>query len=76
MEIIRIHTKKKSLDGDVGLGKLVDLTEGWTGTDISNMVNTAALSAIREHISADSKFGHTIRIHREQVKIVSTLKIN
>jgi SpoVK/Ycf46/Vps4 family AAA+-type ATPase len=54
MEIIRIHTKKKSLDGDVGLGKLVD---GWTGTDIGNMVNTAALSAIREHISADSKFG-------------------
>jgi transitional endoplasmic reticulum ATPase len=57
MEIIRIHTKKKSLDGDVDLGKLVDLTEGWTGADIGNMVNTSALSPIREHISADSKFG-------------------
>ena len=56
MGIIRIHTKK-SLDGDAGLGKLVDLTEGRTGADIGNMVNTAALSAVREHISADSKFG-------------------
>ena len=57
MEILRIHTKKKSLDTDVDLGKLVDLTEGWTGADIGNMVNTAALSAIRERIAADSKSG-------------------
>jgi transitional endoplasmic reticulum ATPase len=57
MEILRIHTKKKLLDTDVDLGKLVDLTEGWTGADIGNMVNTAALSAIRERIVADSKSG-------------------
>ena len=30
---------------------------GWTGADIGNMVNTAALSAIRERIGADSKSG-------------------
>jgi SpoVK/Ycf46/Vps4 family AAA+-type ATPase len=30
---------------------LVELTEGWTGADIGNMVNTAAISAIRERIS-------------------------
>ena len=40
MEILRIHTKKKMLDSDVDLGKVVDLTEGWTGADIGNMVNT------------------------------------
>jgi transitional endoplasmic reticulum ATPase len=54
MEILRIHTKKKMLDSDVDLGKLVELTEGWTGADIGNMVNTAALSAIKERITADS----------------------
>ena len=54
MEILRIHTKKKLLDSDVDLGKLAELTEGWTGADISNMVNTAALSAIKERITADS----------------------
>jgi SpoVK/Ycf46/Vps4 family AAA+-type ATPase len=32
----------------------VQLTEGWTGADIGNMVNTAALSAIKERITADS----------------------
>jgi transitional endoplasmic reticulum ATPase len=54
MEILRIHTKKKFLDSDVDLGKLVDLTDGWTGADIGNMVNTAALSAIKERITADN----------------------
>ena len=54
MEILRIHTKKKLLDNDVDLGKLAELTEGWTGADIGNMVNTAALSAIKERITADS----------------------
>ena len=42
MEILRIHTKKKMLDSDVDLRKIVELTEGWTGADIGNMVNTAA----------------------------------
>lgn len=54
MEILQIHTKKKLLDSDVDLEKLVELTEGWTGADISNMVNTAALSAIKERITADN----------------------
>ena len=54
MEILRIHTKKKMLDSDVDLRKIVELTEGWTGADIGNMVNTAALSAIKERITSDS----------------------
>jgi transitional endoplasmic reticulum ATPase len=57
MEILRIHTKKKILDNDVDLGKIVELTEGWTGADIGNMVNTAALSAIKERIMADGISG-------------------
>ncbi len=57
MEILRIHTKKKMLDSDVDLGKLVESTEGWTGADIGNMVNTAALSAIKERITADNISG-------------------
>jgi transitional endoplasmic reticulum ATPase len=55
MEIFRIQTRKKILDTDVDLEKLVDLTEGWTGADISNMVNTAAISAIREYISTNDE---------------------
>lgn len=54
MEILLIHTKKKMLDSDVDLKKIVELTEGWTGADIGNMVNTAALSAIKERVTSDS----------------------
>jgi transitional endoplasmic reticulum ATPase len=54
MEILRIHTKKKVLDSEADLRILVELTEGWTGADIGNMVNTAALSAIKERITANS----------------------
>jgi SpoVK/Ycf46/Vps4 family AAA+-type ATPase len=54
MEILLIHTKKKMLDSDVDLKKIVELTEGWTGADIGNMVNTAAPSAIKERVTSDS----------------------
>jgi transitional endoplasmic reticulum ATPase len=68
MEILRIHTKKKLLDNDVDLGKLAELTEGWTGADIGNMVNTAALSAIKERITAADNIS---RIDQQQDKNVT-----
>jgi transitional endoplasmic reticulum ATPase len=55
MEILRIQTRKKILDTDIELQKLLELTEGWTGADIGNMVNTAAISAIRERISTSEQ---------------------
>lgn len=50
-EILNIHTRKKPLDASVNLDKLVELTEGYTGADLASMVNTAAMSAIKEHIT-------------------------
>jgi transitional endoplasmic reticulum ATPase len=50
-EILNIHTRKKPLDASVNLDKLVELTEGYTGADLAAMVNTAAMSAIKEHIT-------------------------
>ena len=50
-EILNIHTKKKPLDASVNLDKLVELTEGYTGADLAAIVNTAAMSAIKEHIT-------------------------
>ena len=49
-EILNIHTRKKPLAASVNLDKLVELTEGYTGADLAAMVNTAAMSAIKEHI--------------------------
>jgi transitional endoplasmic reticulum ATPase len=49
-QIFQIHTKKKPLDSDVDLGKLVEMTENMTGADIAAIVNAAAMSAIKEHV--------------------------
>jgi transitional endoplasmic reticulum ATPase len=58
--IIQIHTKKKPLESDVNLDKLVEMTEGMTGADIAALVNAAAMSAIKEHVR--QKSGSKLRI--------------
>lgn len=50
-QIFEIHMKKKPLDSDVKLDKLVELTESMTGADIAAIVNAAAMTAIKEHVS-------------------------
>jgi transitional endoplasmic reticulum ATPase len=58
--IFQIHTKKKPLESDVNLDKLVEMTEGMTGADIAALVNAAAMSAIKEHVI--QKSGGKVRI--------------
>jgi transitional endoplasmic reticulum ATPase len=53
-QIFHIHAKKKPLDSDVNLDKLVEMTEGMTGADIAALVNAAAMSAIKEHVREKS----------------------
>jgi transitional endoplasmic reticulum ATPase len=50
-QILQIHAKRKPLGSDVSLEKLVEMTEGMTGADIAAMVNAAAMSAIKEHVT-------------------------
>jgi transitional endoplasmic reticulum ATPase len=58
--IFQIHTKKKPLESDVNLDKLVEMTEGMTGADIAALVNAAAMTAIKEHVR--QKSGSKLRI--------------
>jgi transitional endoplasmic reticulum ATPase len=51
-KIFEIHTRKKPLDSDVNLDKLVEMTEGSTGADIAAIVNAAAMTAIKEHVES------------------------
>ena len=51
-EILKIHTSRKPLDNDVDINKLVDLTDGYTGADITATVNAAAMSAIKEQVTS------------------------
>lgn len=46
-EILKVHTKGKPLSSDVDLEVLARRTPGFTGADLANMVNEAALLAAR-----------------------------
>ena len=58
--IFQIHTKKKPLESDVNIDKLMEMTEGMTGADIAALVNAAAMTAIKEHVR--QKGGGKLRI--------------
>jgi cell division protease FtsH len=45
--ILRVHTRKMPLDGDVDLEVLARGTPGFSGADLENLVNEAALLAAR-----------------------------
>lgn len=46
-EILKVHTKKKPLAEDVDLKVLAKRTPGFSGADIENLANEAALLAVR-----------------------------
>ena len=46
-EILKVHTKKKPLDTDVDLNVLAKRTPGFSGADLENLANEAALLAVR-----------------------------
>ena len=46
-EILKVHTRRTPIDRDVNLGVLARGTPGFSGADLENMVNEAALIAAR-----------------------------
>ena len=48
-EILKVHIKGKPVDKDVDLGVLARRTPGFTGADLSNLVNEGALLAARRN---------------------------
>ncbi|MBR6807828.1 MAG: ATP-dependent zinc metalloprotease FtsH [Clostridia bacterium] len=47
-EILRVHAKNKPFEEDVDLKKIAQTTVGFTGADLSNLLNEAALLAARK----------------------------
>jgi cell division protease FtsH len=47
LQILRVHSKKIQLRNDVDLAQVAALTPGFTGADLANLVNEAALLATR-----------------------------
>ena len=48
-EILKVHTKDKRLESSVDLSTLALATSGFTGADLSNLVNEAAILAARNN---------------------------
>ena len=48
LEILNVHSKKKPLGDDVDLDALSRTTVGFTGADLENLLNEAAINAARE----------------------------
>ena len=45
--ILRVHVRNKPLEGNVDLAKIAQSTAGFTGADLANLLNEAALLAAR-----------------------------
>ena len=48
-EILKVHARNKKLDGSVDLKTVARVTPGFTGADLSNLLNEAAIMAAREN---------------------------
>ena len=48
LAILKVHTKKIQIQPNLDMQSIADLTTGFTGADLANLVNEAALVAIRE----------------------------
>ena len=51
-EILKVHTKNKKLSPDINLATIAKSTAGFTGADLENLVNEAALLAARKNRKA------------------------
>lgn len=53
-EILKVHARKKPLDDTINLGTIAKQTAGFTGADLENLLNEAALLAARQNKSVIS----------------------
>jgi cell division protease FtsH len=55
LEILHVHSKGKVLGKDIGLEKIARRTPGFTGADLQNLMNEAAILAARRELKVISK---------------------
>jgi cell division protease FtsH len=62
--ILKVHIRKIKVSSDVDLDKVASLTTGFTGADLANLINEAAIAATRRKASEVSFDDFTIAIER------------
>ena len=64
VQILRVHAAKITLDPATDLEEIAGLTPGFTGADLANLVNEAALAATRRDATAVTRADFTAAIER------------
>jgi cell division protease FtsH len=64
VEILKVHVKKIKLAREVDLEQVAALTTGFSGADLANLVNEAALAATRRNAPAVELVDFTVAIER------------
>jgi cell division protease FtsH len=62
--ILKVHIRKIKVAADVDLEKVASLTAGFTGADLANLINEAAIAATRRRASQVSFDDFTVAIER------------
>ncbi len=65
--IFKIHTKKKPLDKDVDISKIVELTNDFSGAEIAAVANRAAITALKRYVNAKSENVKDIKITQQDL---------
>ena len=66
-EILKVHARKKPLAEDVSLSDVAKATSGFTGADLENLLNEAALLSARE----DRRFITRQDLHEAMMKVIA-----
>jgi cell division protease FtsH len=64
LEILQVHARKVKLGADVDMEKLAAMTPGFSGADLANLINEAALLATRRGADAVSQADFNEAIER------------
>jgi len=75
-KILRIHTKNLTLAGDVKLELISRTTTGFSGADLANLCNEAALNAARENQQEIHQVDFEIAIDRVRLGAKRSLILN
>jgi len=60
--IFEIHTKKKPLDSNIDMKKLVEITDGFSGAEIEEVCNRASLYGVKRFVESKEKSVKTIKV--------------
>ena len=74
-EILKIHTKNLSLDSDVNLKEIATKTAGYTGAELANVTNEAAIIAIRNNHIKVSKSDMNEALRKQMIGIAEKDKM-